>query len=147
MKILLMASLFLFSAGAFADSNLDSMPANMAFMQALKDKGHLVCHVTKTKVRKSATILEIELNVANGKADVNIVTMSAEQGRQVQNFTQRAWILDKAYDDYSNEMQYEALVNLTDDSQNFILVQFYDSHAEAAGVLQVGTDSYDLLCK
>jgi hypothetical protein len=135
-----------FSTAAFADS-FDSVPTNITFLNGLKDKGHLVCHVTKQKDRNVTSIQEIDLNIAAGKTDVSIISFSSSQGRIVKNFKKRDWILDESYDDYSNEVQYEALVNLTDDQQSFILIQFYDNHDEAHGVLETADNDFDLLCR
>lgn len=150
MKMILIAALVFsssfFSTTVFADS-FDSVPANITFLNGLKDKGHLICHVTRQKDFKATSIQQIELNVAAGKADISIVSFSATQGRIVKNFVKRDWILDESYDDYSNEIQYEALINLTDDQQNFILIQFYDNRDEARGVLQTADNDYDLLCR
>lgn len=150
MKMILITALVFFSGffptTVLADS-VNSLPTNIPFLNGLKDKGHLICHVTKQKNRTVTSIQEIELNIAAGKANVSIISFSSSQGRIVKNFLKRDWILDESYDDYSNEVQYEALVNLTDDQQNFILIQFYDSHNEAHGVLETVDNDFDLLCR
>jgi hypothetical protein len=145
-KILLVLSFIsLFSLSALAQSSNDE--TNLAFEQDLQQQAHVVCSVIKQKIRGGATLHQIELNVQDGKADVELTYVGLDQRQSVQKFSQRAWIVTEAYDDYSMETQYEALVDLTDDSQNFVLIQFYANHSEAHGVFETPTNSYDLLCR
>jgi|GEM_PF-2674826 len=144
----LMMSLLFFSMSTFAQSSLDSTAnSNLAFAETLQQQAHVICHVTRQKNRTPAIIQEIELTVTNSKADVAITYVNAAHVRTVKNFNQRNWVVGESFDDHSMETQYEALVNLTDDPQNFLMIQFYANQAEAHGLLQTTTNSYDLLCR
>jgi hypothetical protein len=147
----LMASVLLLSGGAFAQVSADQdfsatmNPAELDYASSLQKEVHVVCHVTKGP--RSASITEVELTVSNSKAKVAVSYLKPDHTRTTKTFSDRDWSVTESYDDYSNEIQYETLVNLTDDAENFLLVQFYSSKKEARGVLQVGPEAYDLLCK
>lgn len=135
----LMASALLISSVTFAQVSETS------FAETLQQQVHVTCHVTKGP--RAATINEIELTVTNSQAKVAVSYEKPDHSRITKTFSNRDWSVTESYDDYSNQTQYEALVNLTDDNQNFLLVQFYSNKADARGVLQIGAEAYDLLCK
>lgn len=141
----LLATAFFFSLAAFAQDNTQSI-SDVTFANSLQQQAHVVCHVTKGP-RGSSAVNEVELTVSNSKATVVVSYVAPDHTRTSKTFANRNWSVTESYDDYSDRTQYETLVNLTDDTENFLLVQFYSNDEEARGVLQVGPVAYDLICR
>jgi hypothetical protein len=131
-----MASALFMSSAAFAQ---------LSYADTLGKQVHVVCHVIRAP--RSVTVNKVEVTVNDNLATVAVTSVAPNDKHTTKTFADRAWSVTESYDDYSDQIQYEASVDLTNDEKNFLLIQFYANSNVAHGVLQVGETGYDLLCQ